>query len=370
VFLALLSLSISQPVTWQFQRGPTDPFPSTFTIPPENDPGWMTWPPFICAPSQVLTGFCQDPDAPYTINYHSTSRIGSCCHCSFSDSNYFQSSITVPTLPTTFTVTGFLVGADDAAEMFIFNSANPTGKIVAQFTSLPLHTTGIDLTPFLTTGDNRFVIVQVDECCCVSSLQAQVVICPQCNLQDQCHIAGTCNTSSGICSNPTAPNGQPCDDGNTCTQIDTCQSGSCVGSDPVVCVASDQCHTPGTCDAAGICSNPTAPNGQTCDDGNACTQIDTCQSGSCVGSDPVVCVASDQCHVVGTCDVATGICSNPNAPNGTSCNDGNSCTISDGCELGTCVGSNVCCYDTKSNRCGCCVKDCGNAILMYLESLA
>jgi len=234
------------------------------------------------------------------------------------------------------------------------------GKLLRN--SLHYHYTlpGLTLLLFLTTGDNRFVIVQVDECCCVSSLQAQVVICPQCNLQDQCHIAGTCNTSSGICSNPTAPNGQPCDDGNTCTQIDTCQSGSCVGSDPVVCVASDQCHTPGTCDAAGICSNPTAPNGQTCDDGNACTQIDTCQSGSCVGSDPVVCVASDQCHVVGTCDVATGICSNPNAPNGTSCNDGNSCTISDGCELGTCVGSNVCCYDTKSNRCGCCVKDCGN----------
>src|SRR5215469_1066679 len=41
-------------------------------------------------------------------------------------------------------------------------------------------------------------------------------------------------------------------------------------------------------------------NGTACNDGNACTQTDTCQAGVCVGSNPVVCAASDQCHVGGT----------------------------------------------------------------------
>src|SRR5216684_665797 len=40
----------------------------------------------------------------------------------------------------------------------------------------------------------------------------------------------------------------------------------------------------------------------------------------------VTCTASDQCHVAGTCDPATGMCSNPPKANGTACNDGNACT--------------------------------------------
>ena len=35
-------------------------------------------------------------------------------------------------------------------------------------------------------------------------------------------------------------------------------------------------------------------------DGNVCTQTDTCQGGICVGSNPVVCTASDQCHLFAT----------------------------------------------------------------------
>src|SRR5207247_9484497 len=71
-------------------------------------------------------------------------------------------------------------------------------------------------------------------------------------------------------------------------------------------------------DALPILPNACAPDqcsgqldGTACNDGNACTQTDTCQAGACVGSNPVVCSASDQCHVAGTCDTATGVCSNP-----------------------------------------------------------
>src|SRR5262249_47766714 len=44
----------------------------------------------------------------------------------------------------------------------------------------------------------------------------------------------------------------------------------------VSCGASDQCHLPGVCNpATGTCSNPTQPDGTGCSDGNACTQLDT-----------------------------------------------------------------------------------------------
>jgi hypothetical protein len=81
-------------------------------------------------------------------------------------------------------------------------------------------------------------------------------------------------------------------------------------------------------------------NTASCNDGNACTQTDTCSSGSCVGGNPVVCTASDQCHAVGICDTATGACSNPNKDDGSSCNANaggdTSCDDPDTCVAGIC----------------------------------
>src|SRR5207247_1071558 len=132
---------------------------------------------------------------------------------------------------------------------------------------------------------------------------------------------------------------------------DTCQSGSCVGANPVTCTASDQCHVAGTCNpATGTCSNPNAANGTACSDGDACTQSDACQSGSCVGANPVTCTASDQCHVAGTWNPATGTCSNPDAANGTACTVRDARPQSDACQSGSCVGANpVTC--TASDQC-------------------
>jgi streptogramin lyase len=116
----------------------------------------------------------------------------------------------------------------------------------------------------------------------------------------------------------------------------------CVGSNPVVCTPSDQCHVAGTCNTVtGICSNPNAPDGTACTDGNACTQADACQTGMCAGGSPVVCMASDQCHLAGMCNPMTGVCTNPNAPDGTTCNDGNVCTTADACQGGSCAGTSI-----------------------------
>ncbi len=162
-----------------------------------------------------------------------------------------------------------------------------------------------------------------------------------CTALDQCHTAGTCNPASGVCSNPTKADGVACSDGNACTQTDSCQTGTCIGANPTICTAIDQCHDPGTCaPATGLCSNPTKANGAACNDGNACTQSDTCQAGTCTSGTAVVCSALDQCHDPGTCNVATGTCSNPNKANGSACSDGNACTQTDSCQAGSCSGAN------------------------------
>ena len=159
-----------------------------------------------------------------------------------------------------------------------------------------------------------------------------------CMALDQCHDVGVCNPASGMCSNPNKANGTACTDSNQCTQTDSCQSGACVGAMPVVCTALDQCHNVGTCNmATGVCSNPNKPNNAACSDSNACTQTDSCQSGSCVGAMPVVCTALDQCHNAGACNMATGMCSSPNKANGAVCTDGNACTLSDTCQSGACL---------------------------------
>ena len=108
-----------------------------------------------------------------------------------------------------------------------------------------------------------------------------------CTPLDQCHDAGTCDPETGQCSNPAKADGAACNDGDACTQTDTCQAGACMGSNSIICTASDQCHAAGTCDpATGQCSNPAKADGTVCDDGDACTQTDTCEAGICVGANP------------------------------------------------------------------------------------
>ena len=156
-----------------------------------------------------------------------------------------------------------------------------------------------------------------------------------CMALDQCHVAGTCDSATGMCSNPNAMDGTSCADGNACTQTDACQAGTCTGGNPVTCTALDQCHVAGVCDGAtGMCSNPDAADGTSCSDGNACTVMDSCQTGACSSGTPVTCMALDQCHVAGVCDTGTGMCSNPNAMDGTACTSGG---VNGACGAGACV---------------------------------
>ncbi len=163
-----------------------------------------------------------------------------------------------------------------------------------------------------------------------------------CAAIDDCHAAGTCDPSTGVCSTPTLADGTTCDDGQVCTAGDQCEAGACKSGAPLVCP-----NDPNPCFAApeclpGVgCVRSLAPNGVLCDDGNACTGTDRCFFGECQGADEVKCAPLDACHLVGVCDQATGLCSSPPVPGGSACDDGNACTYGTTCNAGNCSGGEI-----------------------------
>jgi hypothetical protein len=195
--------------------------------------------------------------------------------------------------------------------------------------------------------------------------------CRYCDAASTCSRHGTCN-SFGSCTCEPAYSGSACAQCAenywgypTCTYCyaqSTCSGhGSCSGTGTCSCspgytgpdcsarICQENCRaldgpcTRGFCDPwTGQCLASPTNHGGPCDDGNACTGPGTCRFGVCdSGPATVVCTASDQCHVAGVCDPATGTCSNPAAPNGTACDDGDACTTNAVCTGGSCAGTPV-----------------------------
>ncbi len=159
---------------------------------------------------------------------------------------------------------------------------------------------------------------------------------PTCTVEPGWTCQGQPSNCSEVCGDMMVVGDEQCDDGNT-NLCDACVN--CLTVTPVICVPSDQCLT-SVCDpVSGMCSESPVADGTSCNDENACTLSDSCQSGTCVGRNSVVCTPSDQCHEAGTCDPSTGLCSHPEAPDGTICADGNSCTYNDACSEGACMGA-------------------------------
>src|SRR5439155_536728 len=160
-----------------------------------------------------------------------------------------------------------------------------------------------------------------------------------CTALDQCHVAGTCDRSEERRAGTKKTNRTAWNDNNACTSGETCQNGACGSpTSTVTCTALDQCHVAGTCDPmSGVCSSPNTANGTDCNDNDCCTSGETCQNGACGSpTSTVTCTALDQCHVAGTCDPMSGVCSNPNKANGTACNDNNDCTSGEPWQNGAC----------------------------------
>jgi hypothetical protein len=143
--------------------------------------------------------------------------------------------------------------------------------------------------------------------------------------------------------------GQPCcggttctDDGDPCNGSEVCM-GTCQHQNPVVCTALDVCHNVGTCQpSTGMCSNPPKTGGS-CNDGDACTQNDACSNGMCKGT-AMTCASGLHC-VGGSC-----ACDSTSCKSGKTCvNDacvscgalnqpccGSSCNSGLSCQGGSC----------------------------------
>ena len=190
--------------------------------------------------------------------------------------------------------------------------------------------------------------------------------------------ASVCIASTGKCGLVALANGLPCVDGDACTSGEICLSGVC-SKQAVGCDDKNACTTDACAPDKG-CTHAPVGGLQTCNDGDPCTPISVCQSGVCVGpintcgcqtnadckDDGDACngkptCQSGNCKVDAgtivtcadngkpcqpeTCQPATGACQPAPAPVGTSCDDGNGCTIGDLCSVGACIGVPLGCDD-------------------------
>ncbi|MCC7537550.1 MAG: hypothetical protein IT379_15105, partial [Deltaproteobacteria bacterium] len=108
-----------------------------------------------------------------------------------------------------------------------------------------------------------------------------------------CDDVDECATNNGGCGDPqsvlcinfvgTTP---------ACVPISDCWRGL------TTCYDGNAC-TDDLCDIVVGCTYPA--HAGSCDDGDACTLTDTCVGTTCVGANPVVCSALDNCHNPGVC---------------------------------------------------------------------
>ncbi len=102
---------------------------------------------------------------------------------------------------------------------------------------------------------------------------------------------------------PALTEGGGCDDGLACNGVETCDgaTGACVAGTPPDCgVAADQCNM-GACEEPGVCVPVPRPDGTACDDGDTCSAPDACADGACVaggggdGDGDGICDTDDDC---------------------------------------------------------------------------
>ncbi|QDG50061.1 hypothetical protein FIV42_04710 [Persicimonas caeni] len=150
---------------------------------------------------------------------------------------------------------------------------------------------------------------------------------------------GVCDEQNDTCDGDPVADGTPCDDGQFCTVSDSCSAGTCVGGSPKDCSgAGDQCND-GVCDESNNrCRATPKPDGTTCDDGAFCTVSDACTSGACGGTSRDCSSAGDQCNE-GICDESNDSCAPRPLSDGTTCDDGAFCTVGDTCSAGSCGGA-------------------------------
>jgi len=215
-----------------------------------------------------------------------------------------------------------------------------------------LPATGCVFTPNASTCDDGDLCTAADHCVGGFCVGGQDLVCDD---DDPC-TDDACAGDSG-CTH--VENSAPCDDGDACTGGDLCADGVCAGQDiSAACDDGDPCTVdscqsglgcvhhaaPGACDDGNPCTEDSCavgvgcvhgPRDGPCDDGDACTWNDHCVAGACGGGPSKICSDGNPC-TDDLCDAGTGACVFP--PNLEACDDGDPCTVGDGCEDGDCVG--------------------------------
>ena len=196
--------------------------------------------------------------------------------------------------------------------------------------------------------------------------------------------------------------GTPCEDGLVCTVDTYCQGGICQKGGPNLCDDGDpctsdscaealggcqhadvSCPTPSdpclvaVCDGVGGCAEVPGNDGASCNDGDVCTIGDACAAGVCGGTpddcDDGNACTDDACVPGAGCHATTVICAEPveachesfcdetdgcltvGSLDGTSCDDGEVCTLDDECLDGACVGGLDDCDDGNACTTDACV---------------
>jgi hypothetical protein len=157
----------------------------------------------------------------------------------------------------------------------------------------------------------------------------------------------TANQMSQVSFTLKATEGSPCDDGNPCTVNDVIKGGVCTPGAPLTCDDKNP-NTEDTCNpATGACVFTIKTEGSSCDDGNKCTVNDVMKGGACTPGAPLTCDDKNS-NTEDTCNPATGACIFTIKPEGSSCDDKNPCTVNDVMKGGACTpGTPLTCDDNN-----------------------
>ena len=120
-----------------------------------------------------------------------------------------------------------------------------------------------------------------------------------------------------------------------CTTASDCPSGLC---------------TVAACTPTGLCITLPQPDGAACTSGNACAVASACTAGQCQTVTPLICDDEQPC-TTDKCNPLSGCINLPVAAS-TACDDGNPCTVGDGCQQGSCQSGEAICQCQKSSDCG------------------